>query len=167
VIQRRYRTTATQRRSKPVLDEIDAVHRHLLTDARKYRRGRYLGAFESMRAMIQQFTVSSMLYREYRSGSIHEFEFSLHDRFFREKGLYVETVSHPWDTTMFLDVRVSARWLLEAYRACIDRYRRRLEATHKLPLPLFLDLCEIPKDLPYLDLDSVEEGLELRPILPR
>jgi hypothetical protein len=166
-VQRRYRTTATQRRSKPVLDSVDSVHQFLLVDARKYKSGRYLDTFKSMKSLIEQFTVGSIIYREYRSGSIHEFDFELDERFFKETGLYVDTVRHPWDPTIFLEVRVSAPWLLDAYRSCIDRYRRRLEATLKLPLPLFLDLCEIPRDLDYLDSDSVDEGLELKPNVGR
>jgi len=65
-IQRHYRTTATQRRSKPTLDGRDAVMNHLVDAASTRRDESYLTAVRKLDGLLKDFAVASILYREVR-----------------------------------------------------------------------------------------------------
>jgi hypothetical protein len=162
IMQRRYRTTATQSRVKPVMDTEGALREYLMQQAKEHRRGAYVGAMQAVSPLLRWFTIGSLLYREYRSSAIHDFGFAIDERFFEEEDLYVGTLHHDWETTVFLEVRVSGRWLLELYGNCVRNYQRRLIETRLLPHSLFLEICEFPGELEYLDQHSVEPGRELR-----
>lgn len=162
VVQRRYRTTATQSRAKPVLEDEDQLHRYLLRESGRYRRGRYLDAARAMRPLLRDFTIGALLYREYRSGAIHEFGFGVDDRFFQETTLYVSTRRHLLEDTLYLEVRVPARWLIGAYKTSLSRYQAQLVRSRKLPIGLYLEVCDVLEEFEYLDESSVGEGRELR-----
>jgi hypothetical protein len=153
VIQKKYRTTATQKRTKPSLDRASDVL-DLLRDAAASRRSEQYGrAVEKLKPLVNHFSVASILYRDFRSGAIHEYAFSVsEERFFREKGLFFDTVRFVYDPGMrYLDLQFSAAFLLDLFDRCLTNYCKRLSATKKLPLPLFLTVADLMTEAQYLD----------------
>ena len=167
MIQRSYRTTATQSKAKPILASVNVLFELLVREAERFSHGKYEAAYKEIRPLLTQFSLASILYREYRSGAIHEFAFEVDGRFFAESDLYVDTLRYTWDSTTYLEIRVPARWLIDACRTCVSSYQRRLMQTLRLPLPLFIELCNVPQDVGYLDDETVVDALELRPNLGR
>jgi len=162
VVQRRYRTTATQSREKPVLEAETSVAGYLLRETRAYRRGRYLDAMQALLPVVHDFTIGRLLYSEYRSGAIHEFGFEVDDRFFDEATFYLSTV-HRWhQSTAFLEILIPAKWLMSAYKTAVAKYQAQLVRSKKLPADLYWDICDLVKEVKYLDFESLEEGRQLR-----
>ena len=85
----------------------------------------------------------------YRSRYIHEFPFDADERFFKERGLYASTRYHAWDSTRFLELSVSARWLINLYRVTVERYEQSLLARRKLPINLWTELCDTSSEFGY------------------
>lgn len=112
--------------------------------------------------MLNEYQLGTLIYREYRSKSIHELEFDVDDHFFTEPGTYLATVRHAWDSTNFLTVQLSASWLIDLYRDAVKGYERALLARKKLPIGLWIQLYGEPSETEYLDDDSVADGKTLR-----
>lgn len=160
VIQKKYRTTATQIKSKPMLDTPSAIISHLRDAASERKSDSYGIAMDALRPLVEAFSVSSIMYRELRSGLIHEFEFSISNRFFREEGLYWDTVAHAMDRTRYLSIQFSAPWLIGVLDSCLNSYIARLLATRKLPPSLFFEICDLD-ELSLLDEDFIEEPRDI------
>jgi hypothetical protein len=157
-IQRHYRTTATQKRTKPTLDTHDSVVGHLRDAASRRREKTYLRATESLDGFVKDYQVGAILYREVRSGAIHSFEFDVNDdRFFAEPDLFVDTVRRGYDTTVYLSVEFSAAWLLDLLRDCLRNYKERLKASRRLPPALWGEICDPDRELEMFD-DSLLEA---------
>jgi hypothetical protein len=120
--------------SKPTLDTRDTVIGHLGDAASARRDKTYLRAVEQLDGLLKDYSVASILYREVRSSAIHEYEFEINEsRFFTESDLFVETIRRGYDTTVYLSMEFSARWLLDLLRDCLNNYKRRLKETKQLP----------------------------------
>jgi hypothetical protein len=161
-LQRKYRTTVTQSKSKPYYDDVRGVTRHLEACSRVYRKGTYALAVAALSPILNNFRLADVLYRDYRSRSIHEFAFNTDEQFFTERGVYVATRFHAWDSTRFLEVCVSAHWLVDLYRETVGRYERSLLARRKLPIDLWTELCDTSREFAFLDDSSVPVGRDLR-----
>jgi hypothetical protein len=156
-LQKKYRTTATQARTKPSLDSSANVLDHLRACSSEYRKGLYDQPVESLRPWLKQFTIEALLYREYRSGIIHEYPHDIDERFFDETGPYITTRYHAWDETIFLEVALPGPWLVSLYKNSIRNYETALTKRKKLPIGLWLEVCDTEKELQYLDDSSVNE----------
>jgi hypothetical protein len=151
-VQQQYRTTASQRRSKPSLASRSVFLTHLQSVASTRRSDVYGKLCEHLVPLVKQFSVGSILYREFRSGAIHEHGFVLdEDRFFTESGLYFTTTRYVVDPgTRYLNVEFSAKWLLSLLEESLKNYTARLVATKKLPFPLFIQIADIMSEADYL-----------------
>lgn len=168
VVQKKYRTTATQSRQKPSLDTLGPFFAHLADNAASRRSDAYTQAVTALRPLISDFSLSSILYREFRSGIIHEFGFSIYEPdFFREAGVYFSTVSHEYDETLYLDVQFSATWLIEVLDSCLTNYLKRLLTTKKLPPGLFLEICDVTNEVDMLYDDALPDPQYIRLALGR
>ncbi len=166
-LQQEYRTTATQSKSKPHYDGLRGVKRHLEACSRVYRKGMYAQAVAALGPILNDFRLADVLYCDYRSRSIHGFSLDTDEQFFMEQGIYVATRYHAWDSTRFLEVCVSAQWLVSLYRDTVDRYERSLLARRKLPVDLWTELCDTSKESTFLDDSSLPVGRDLRVRLER
>jgi hypothetical protein len=156
VIQQRYRTTATQARTKPSLDTQDSISAHLAATAAGRRSSSYTGALPAVRSLIRNFSLGSILYRDFRSGIIHEFGLpNYRAEFFRRPSIYWTTIIHAYDNTRYLDVQLSASWLIDIFESCLTNYLKRLTSTHKLLPGLFFEICDLPDEVHLLDEDAL------------
>ena len=163
-LQRKYRTTVTQSKSKPHHDNVDSITRYLKTSSQSYRKGTYNQAVAALTPILNGFRLADVLYRDYRSKSIHDFSFNPDKEFFAEPGLFVATRFHAWDSTRFLEVCVSANWLVDLYRKTIERYELSLLIRKKLPIDLWTELCDTSKEFAFLDDSTIpaERALKIR-----
>src|SRR5689334_20036777 len=69
-LQRKYRTTVSQAKSKPHTDTVKAVLEHLTVCSHAYRKGIYDAAIEAIKPFVQQFRLVDIIYRDYRSSAI-------------------------------------------------------------------------------------------------
>jgi len=166
-IQRRYRTTATQARSKPLTDTAKNIHEYLLEDSSRRRNGSYRPAVEALLPLLKSYSLGAIIYREYRSGSIHELGFDVDERFFRETETYVASVGLMWDETRYLELRVPALWLMDLYKSSVENYKAKLVNTQRLPIQLYLDLCDALDELDFLDMSSLADAREVKYSVPR
>jgi hypothetical protein len=85
-IQRKFRTTATQPRSKASLPTLDEVMDHVGVELQRSRWKPYSErTLPAFRVLTRSFSVAQLLYREVRSGAIHEHGFGVDERrFFKE-----------------------------------------------------------------------------------
>ena len=119
-IQRRFRTTATQSRSKPALASLNEVVDHLEAELRRSRWKGYTDTvLPPFRSLARLFSVAQLLYREVRSGAIHEHGFGVDERrFFSEGEPYVDTwQAVDYDDTRYLALFLPGRWLIDLLRA--------------------------------------------------
>ena len=157
-IQKAYRVTATQSRSKPSLEGRSQLIEVLRASLPTRRQDEYRTAIEALSLVISQHTVSNILYREFRSGLIHEFEFSVYrHRFFREPSIYWQTIEHIFDSCRYLDLQFSARWFIETLESCLNNYIKHLEHTKKLPPALYMLVCNMFDELQFLDESLIDE----------
>lgn len=162
VIQRKYRTTATQRRSKPTFDTRNGVMEHLVETASERRDATYLNAVRKLDGLLKDFSVGSLLYREFRSGAIHDYEFSVpENRFFAERELFVETVRRGYDQTLYLSIEFSAQWLLHLLKGSLVNYQRHLKQTKRLPPPLWSSICDPDTEADMFDFSVLEEPRDI------
>ena len=120
----------------------------------------YNQAVAVIRPFLCQFRFADIIYRDYRCRSIHELTFETDDRFFTESGTYVATRYHAWDSTRFLEVCVSARWLIDLYRETTQKYEQALLARKKLPIDLWGEWCDTSESS-FLDDSSIPVGRDL------
>ncbi len=119
-------------------------------------------AVKAFLPLLRDFQIADILYRDYRSRSIHEFDFNVDDRFFTESGVYLAARYHPWATTRFLELCLSARWIIDVYQTTVQNYERTLLSRKKLPLGRWSLLCDISTELHALDDASVIVGRDLK-----
>jgi hypothetical protein len=160
-IQRKYRTTLTQSRKKPYLDTDNNVINHLRVCSKTYRKGLYNKAIDALKPILHEYRLSDLLYRDYRSGSIHDFDFEVDDEFFLKTDIYTSTRWYTGDKTEYLELCFPARWIINLYKSSIVNYEKYLIVRKKLPLSLWKLICEGIKELEFLDDDSVQVGRDL------
>ena len=116
----------------------------------------------------QVFSVAHLLYREVRSGAIHEHGFGVdEERFFTEEGPYVDTMVQDYGDNRHLGLYVPGSWLIDLLRTSLENYKVRLLTTRRLPGDLFAEICAIPDELDYLDEESVPDERVFGPNVPR
>ncbi len=160
-IQRKYRTTVTQAKLEPHTETLTGVLEHLKKCSHSYRKGYYDLAIQVIKPLIQQFRLADIIYRDYRSSSIHEFTFSVDNRFFSQPGTFFTTRYHACDDTRFLELCLSAQWIIDLYKVTVLNYERSLRASKKIPLDLWVQICDGNKELECLDDASVQVGRDL------
>jgi hypothetical protein len=156
-IQRKYRTTASQSRTKPTEATVDEFVQHVADDMRQSTWREYEETLtKALRGIASGFRLSSLIYREVRSGAIHEHGFHVNQRrFFSERHPFVGTVRHPWEDTLYLGVHIPGPWLVDLVAACTRNYQKHLLQTRKLPADLFFSICDPLEEEDYLDLASL------------
>lgn len=113
--------------------------------------------------MIKDFSLASMLYREYRCGIIHEYEVDVDPLdFYSKREVYFRTLYNEFVyPTRRLRVQFSASFLLDLLVNSINSYRKRLQQIKRLPIDLYSEICDFMEDLDYLDEDSIGEGRDV------
>jgi len=116
---------------------------------------------------LRSHQLASILYRDYRNGSIHGAGVDLD-----EDGFFAADVPY-WSPEEYVFASVKpvfqgtfpAKFLLSVYRNCVEGYQNKLLATKKLPSSIFDQMFPgtITRHLEYLDQTSVQEAIELRP----
>jgi hypothetical protein len=117
---------------------------------------------QKLDGLLKDYSVASILYREVRSGAIHEYEFEINERrFFTEPDLFLETVRRGYDTTLYLSVEFSAPWLLDLLKDCLRNYKRRLKHTKQLPASLWSAICDPDTEADMFDASLLEEPRDI------
>jgi hypothetical protein len=168
-VQRRYRTTATQSKAKPSFAGLRGLVDHVDSEIKHSRWKAYAPTLiPAFRTLASGFSIASLLYREIRSGAIHEHAFGLDDtHFFTKPVPYVDTIKHAFDDVLYLGVYIPGRWLLDLFESCVQNYKASLLNTRKLPIDLFSEICVVPDELDYLDEGSIPKERVFRPRILR
>jgi hypothetical protein len=114
----------------------------------------------ALQRLLDTYTLSSILYREFRSAAIHEVGAGLDD-----EGFYVKTEPY-WVYRSrlsagedFMSVQFPAAYLRSQLEGCIARYRDFLVRREKLPAPIFFELFDEPAAFDDASLDRFTESL--------
>jgi hypothetical protein len=131
---------------------------HVEAELQRSRWKQYETTIPAFRALARSFSLAQLIYREVRSGAIHEHGFGVDERrFFTDVQPYVDAFSHAYDDTLYLGVSVPGRWLIDLLRSCVHNYKRRLLETRQLPGDLWSEICEPLHDVEYLDEESLPD----------
>lgn len=91
----------------------------------------------SIRNIISNYSIGTLLYRRYRSGVIHEGAVDLDSRkFFTGADLYWGTEGV--HTHRFLKIQFPAKFLLELLQHSLSTYKQELSRTRKLPFGIWI-----------------------------
>ena len=94
----------------------------------------------SSTTLIAEYTTGSLLYRDYRCGTIHGTRLDVdEDRFFIESEPYFAPYSNVDDEPM-LALEYPARYLCDLLEKCIDNYRRVLLESRRLPPDIYFEM---------------------------
>jgi hypothetical protein len=161
-----YRVLPNQSTSKKSIDSLNNVVRCLEYLAKRSNRTFFREAIVSnqhLSNMIKEFSLASILYKEYRCGIIHEYGVDVDPvHFYSRRQVYFRTLYNDLVyPTRRLSVQFSARFLFDLLVNSISSYRKRLQQTKRLPIDLYSEICDYMKDLDYLDEDSIAEGRDV------
>ncbi len=170
-IRSQYRVIPYQSRKKLHADTIVSVQQFLSETARQRRGGRYAAGIKAIKPILKAHQLAAILYREYRNGSIHGGGVDIDEvEFFTAKKPHWSIVDYQFVTAKpVFQVLFPANFLFEVYENCVAGYYRQLLATRKLPASIFNELFpgSVMRHLDYLDQNSVEDAVELKPKLDR
>ncbi len=122
--------------------------------------GTYNQAVQALKPFLRDFRFGNILYREYRSGSIHDFTFNVDMEFFDQTAIYPSYRKYPGDSTKYLELIFPSRWILDLYKSSVDNYELALLNKKKLPIGLWALICNIT-EMEYLDDSTVQDGRDL------
>jgi len=166
-IRRCYRVIPYQRHTNPQCDIIDAVHKMLSKGAASRRKGIFADGVAAFRPIIQTHRLAALLYREYRNGSIHGGGVDVDEDMFFTATMPQWSVMHYEfaSSKPIFQILFPAKFLLSLYENCFRGYQKKLLATQKVPSSIFNDIFpgSGTRHLSYLDQESVEDAVELRP----
>jgi hypothetical protein len=159
ILRKAYRVSPRQPYRLAVLAS-EASLRTLFEQHAKTRVGKpYATALVKMGAVVREYTLDRLLYRTFRCGAIHEFGGPPVDaaRFYAEDGVYwseLHNEHHP--SKVCLGAHFSARFLREVLANVVAGYKAKLKSTRRLPVRLFMEVCDLLKELEHLDEHTLE-----------
>ena len=165
ILKKHYRVVPAQKGNKKSTDTLTNLINCIKSEAdksTKFIRGCNLEN-SALKSMIKEFSISSLLYTEYRCGIIHEFASNLEKQeFYKEKSIFWTTVYNDFfSPSEVLKLHFSASFLLSVLLNCIDSYKTQLIKTQKIPIEIYSDICDFENEFKYLDYESVKEGKDL------
>lgn len=162
-LKRAYRVVPNQRITGKSIAKRSEVMQCLLAAAQSPRRRKYIEPLKAVKSVIERFSLSQVLYREFRCRAVHGYEVNLDEkRFFRERAVYWRTVySDLVEPGRFLEIQFPAAFLLEMLRNSIDKYERELKHKKELPVEMWVEICEIESEIDLLDQDTLPEGRDI------
>jgi hypothetical protein len=161
-----YRVVPNQSASKKSIDSLNNVVRCFENLAQRSNRIFLREAIVSnqhLSNMIRDFSLASMLYREYRCGIIHEYGVDVDPLdFYSKREVYFRTLYNDFVyPTRRLRVQFSASFLLDLLVNSINSYRKRLQQIKRLPIDMYSEICDFMEELKYLDEGSIREGRDV------
>jgi hypothetical protein len=161
-----YRVLPNQSTSKRSIDSLDNVvqcFENLAKGSNKKFFREAIVSNQHLSNMIKEFSLASILYKEYRCGIIHEYGIDIDPvHFYSERQVYFRTLYNDYVyPTRKLGVQFSARFLFDLLVNSINSYRKRLKQTKRLPIDIYSEICDYIKDLDYLDEDSIGKGRDI------
>lgn len=162
-LKRAYRVVPNQRITGRSIAKQSEVMKCLLAAAESPRRQKYIEPLKATKSIIERFSLSQILYREFRCRAVHGYEVNIDEkRFFRERKIYWRTVySDLVEPGRFLEVQFPAVFLLEMLRNSIDEFERELKHKKELPIEMWVEICDIESELDLLDQDTLPEGRDI------
>jgi hypothetical protein len=156
-LRKHFRVGPNQRRDKPEVGSPDAVRRAIV-DEFSTRGAKATGEAlkKALDPLISSKTLARILYEKYRCGVIHGGRVRIDEqRFFSETSAYwTPMYSEYYGPFQF--VEFPASFLASLFSACIQNYRKRLEATGKVPPDVHYEM--FPED-PFDHLDLYDQSL--------
>ncbi len=167
-LKRRYRVTPTQSRSKQSLDSLESLKQGFISAGKHLKKDTYLAAANSSDLLLKDFTVGTLLYKQYRCGIIHEYGVDVdEDSFFQKTDVYYRTVYNLYFfPRKFLTIQFPGRFLLRLLTNTLRSYKLQLRNKKLLPFPLFDEICDFSTELRYLDNESVPLGIDVKLTIP-
>ena len=158
-IQKKYRVTPTQSKRKPSIDTLTNIFNYLVEASKTYRKGLFDDAIQQIKPILKDYSMGSLLYREYRCKIIHERGVDVdEEKFFQEYLPYFETTYNDYvDPGKFLTLEFPARFLIGLLDSSFKNFVAELKHKMLLPSALFFEICEL-SELEYLDHASFNEG---------
>jgi hypothetical protein len=152
VIRENYRVSPTQSKRKRSISHRGPLLDLLGSRAKTYRRGVYKEAVAAIQPLVDEFSLGVLLYKNYRSGIIHELGVDIDEsNFFKEDSVFWRTVYAPHVRPgRFLEVNFPGKVLLQVLKESVAGYATELKHTQRLPSSLFHELCSLD-ELKFLD----------------
>jgi len=162
-LKRAYRVVPNQRITGRSIAKRSEVMKCLLAAAQSPRRQKYTEPLKATKSIIERFSLSQILYREFRCRAVHGYEVNIDEkRFFREREIYWRTVySDLVEPGRFLEIQFPAAFILQMLRNSIDKYERELKHKKELPVEMWVEICDIESEIDLLDQDTLPEGRDI------
>ncbi len=165
-LRRRYRVLPNQPLSKNSADNASNIVTYLEDEAKKHKKAFVREAICSNKylfSLIKDFSLASLLYREYRCGIIHEYGVDIRSTdFFGKHDVYWQPFYNDIaEPTHRLRIQFPAQFLLKLLTNCVNSYKLRLQKTKQLPEELFFEICDFMNELKYLDERTIPEGKDV------
>lgn len=165
-LKKRYRVLPNQPLSKDSSDTASNIVTYLEDEAKKQKRTFVREAICSNKyllSLIKDYSLASLLYREYRCGIIHEYRVDIRSAdFFSKPDIYWQPfyndIAQP---TRRLRIQFPAQFLLRLLEDCVNSYKGQLLNTKQLPVDLFHEICDFLNELNYLDDRTLPGGKDL------
>ena len=166
-IRRNYRVFPNQKLALRSIDTQDSVVDLLSATLEKRQKTLSVdmsGVGSSLANLVKEFSLGSVLYREYRCGIIHQFGVTVRQTdFYSKPDIYYATFYNKAGVASpRLRVQFPAGFLLTTLCNCLESYKSRLLHTKRLPSDIYGEICDVANELRYLDLKSIEEGRDVR-----
>lgn len=112
-----------------------------------------------IKALIKDYTFTSILYREIRSKAVHEIAgiTVVADQFWKMKKPYFVEWTTDWLDYNTYTLEFPSFFLIECLETCISCTKKAIIGKGLLPLHIWNAICDVD-ELEYLDTDSVEEA---------
>lgn len=156
-LRRHFRVAPHQRRGKPEIGSPEAI-RNAIVGEFSTRPSKATGAVlrKALDPLISSKTLARILYEKFRCGVIHDGHVRIDKpRFFTEKSTYWTPMYSEYYGPFQL-AEFPARFLASLLSECIQNYRKRLEATGKVPPGVHFEM--FPED-PVGYAELIEEDL--------
>jgi len=156
-LRKRFRVAPHQRRDKPEIGSPEAI-RTAIVSAFSAKPAKSTGEAlkKALDPLISSKTLARILYEKFRCGVIHGGSVRIDEaRFFTEKSAH-RTPMYSEYYGPFQFVEFPARFLTSLFSECIQNYRKRLEATGKVPPDVHYEM--FPED-PFGHAELIDEDL--------
>lgn len=165
-LKKRYRVSPNQPLSKDSTDTISNIITYLENEAKNHKKAFIRDAICSNKYLlnlIKDYSIASLLYREYRCGIIHEYGVDIRSiDFFNKLDVYWQPfyndIAQP---TRRLRIQFPAQFLLKLLTDCVNSYKVQLLQTKQLPIELFNEICDFMNELKYLDDRTIPVGKDV------
>lgn len=156
-LQKKFRATFTQSKSKHSITSLSDVCQYLLDEAKSFKKGLYIEPIENAKELFKEFTIGNILYSEYRCNIIHNYNIAVdQDKFYQMIDIYWRTRYNMYvEPFKFLEIQFPAKYLFELLVNSIESYKTELKRKKSLPMELFLEICNFDTELGFLDKSSM------------